>query len=169
MLRVTLHHKRAEYHFLVSTTVGSLSAVSSHLARTAPQMQMDPRHSPQANAQLAVVRESHERTGREVEACQVRIETLRGRVAELEREVEKAWQAYAVVDSEMEVRHLCSVLHVVFQRVQGDLMDCISCVSRHLEGTVLLALLAHALAGLVLEVQCCCCASPPAPQISEGA
>ncbi len=80
-----------------------------------------------------MVRESHERTGREVEACQGRIETLRGRVAELEREVDKAWQAHAVVDSEMEVRHLCSVLHVVFQRVQGGVMDCTSCKLRHLK------------------------------------
>ena len=50
-----------------------------------------------------MVRESHERTGREVEAATARIGELRSRVAELKREVDAARADYALVDSEMEV------------------------------------------------------------------
>ncbi len=60
--------------------------------------------SPQANAQLKVVRESHERSSREVEAAAAKAAEQRCQVAELQQTVDQGREAYALVDSELEVR-----------------------------------------------------------------
>ena len=51
-----------------------------------------------------MVRESHERTSREVEAAAAKATEQRGQVAELQRTVDQGREAYALVDSELEVR-----------------------------------------------------------------
>ena len=80
------------------------------------------------------MRDSHERTGREVAACQARIGELRGCVATLEREVDATRAAHALLDSEMEVRqqllhrapsrgmlHFWARMAIVYAELTGNL------------------------------------------------
>lgn len=60
-----------------------------------------------------MVRESHERTSREVEAAAAKIAQLRTQVAELQRTVDQGREAYALVDSELDVRHRIPLFHTL--------------------------------------------------------
>lgn len=57
----------------------------------------------QANAQLKVVRESHERSSREVAASAAKYAELRTQNSELQQAVDESRASHALIDSEMEV------------------------------------------------------------------
>ncbi len=64
----------------------------------------------QVTSQLAVVRESHARTSIEVLEAQQQVGGLTLRVTELESEVDRSRQGFALRDAEMEVGPACPVI-----------------------------------------------------------